>query len=79
MTPNRATLRDVPFVGMTFVTCESCGRKVRLWTASLSLPENGKLPDDAAVGDEDGTFECPFCSIRQSSRNEHSAWAVVPE
>jgi hypothetical protein len=58
----------VPFVGMSFVKCQACGREVRLWSAGLSLLERGRLTDDATVENEDGTFQCPFCGVSQSLR-----------
>jgi hypothetical protein len=51
-----------------FFRCAQCDREVRVFDSRLgsSLVPGGKLPEDGALQDPDGTFACPHWGERQS-------------
>ena len=52
--------------------CAACGREVRVFDSRLgsTLMPDGKLPEDGALEDADGTFACPHCGERQAVPDE---------
>jgi hypothetical protein len=59
-----------------FFRCAACDREVRVFDSRLGtkLTPGGKLPEDGALQDADGTFACPHCGERQSLPDD--AWRV---